>query len=97
MAAPQNVIDNTEAHRFELTVDGHLAELVYRLDGDRLVLVHTGVPEELGGQGIGGVLVEAALDRARTERLTVVAQCAFAKAWIEKHPDAATGVSVAAS
>lgn len=89
-----DVIDNAAESRFELTVDGHLAQLVYRRDGDRLVLIHTGVPEELGGQGIGGVLVQAALDRARAEGLTVVAQCPFAKGWIDKHPDAADGVTV---
>ena len=81
------VTDNTDASRFELTVDGHLAELAYRLDGDRLVLVHTGVPDELGGRGLGGVLVRAALDRAAAEDLTIVPRCPFARSWLEKHPD----------
>jgi hypothetical protein len=31
------VIDNTDASRFELGADGWLAELVYRIRGDRLV------------------------------------------------------------
>lgn len=49
-----NVVDNTETSRFEAAVGGHCAELLYDLDGDRLVLVHTGVPEEIGGRGSAG-------------------------------------------
>ena len=82
--------------RFTITEDGHEAELVYRVDGDTIALVHTGVPEELGGRGIGGKLVEQAIAKARADGLTIVAQCPFAKGWIEKHPDAVEGVTVAA-
>jgi predicted GNAT family acetyltransferase len=88
------VTDNTVEHRFELEEDGHLAELVYRVHGDRLVLVHTGVPDELGGRGLGGVLVRAALVRAAAEGLTVVPECPFARAWLEKHPDDAARVTI---
>ena len=95
MPEASDVIDNPDERRFEVTVDGHLAELVYARSGDRLVLVHTGVPEALGGRGVGGVLVQAALAAAKAEGLTVVPQCPFAKSWIEKHPDAADGVTVA--
>lgn len=35
------VIDNAAQDRFEVTVEGHRAELVYRRVGDQLVLVHT--------------------------------------------------------
>ena len=88
------VTDNPDQHRFEIEVDGHLAELVYRLHGDRLVLIHTGVPDELGGRGLGGVLVRAALDRAVAEALTLVPECPFARAWLEKHPDDAARITI---
>jgi predicted GNAT family acetyltransferase len=87
--------DNADLHRFELTEDGHTAELVYRLEDDHLRLVHTGVPEELGGRGIGGVLVRAALDRAEAEGLTIIPDCPFARGWLEKHPDEATRATIA--
>jgi uncharacterized protein len=90
----QDVTDNREQSRFEVTVDGHLAELVYRRIGDRLVLVHTEVPGELGGRGIGGTLVTAALGEAKAEGLTVVPLCPFARSWLEKHPDAAAEATV---
>ena len=88
------VEDNTERHRFELTEDGHLAQLVYRLEGDRIRLVHTEVPEELGGRGLGGVLVRAALDRAERDGLTIVPDCPFARGWLEKHPDDAARATI---
>jgi predicted GNAT family acetyltransferase len=85
-----DVIDNTDASRFELRADGWLAELVYRVRGDRLVLVHTEVPVELEGRGIGGRLVIAAVDRAAREGLTLVPLCPFARGWLERHPEVAS-------
>ena len=89
-----DVIDNTDASRFELRADGQFAELVYRIRGDRLVLVHTEVPVELEGRGIGGRLVTAALDRAAREGLTLVPLCPFARGWLERHPEAASKVVI---
>ncbi|MGD0311264.1 MAG: GNAT family N-acetyltransferase [Acidimicrobiales bacterium] len=89
-----DVIDLPEQSRFELNVDGRVAELVYRVEGRHLVLVHTEVPEALGGQGIGGRLVQAAVERAAAEGLTIVPRCPFARQWLERHPDAAARVPV---
>lgn len=36
--------------RFVLEADGAVAELDYELEGDTLILVHTKVPDELGGR-----------------------------------------------
>jgi uncharacterized protein len=83
------VTDNQAASRFELADEGQLAELMYRLRGKRLVLVHTEVPETLGGRGIGGLLVSAAVGRAAREGLTIVPLCPFARSWLQHHPDAA--------
>jgi len=91
--APQ-VIDNQDESRFEVTLNGTLAELVYRRRADRFVVLHTGVPDELGSRGIGGLLVRAAVDRAAREGLTIVPLCPFARSWLEKHQDVASGVSV---
>lgn len=94
MSDAEHVTDNREKSRFELSVDGQLAELVYRRRADRLVLVHAEVPEALGGRGIGGRLVQAAVDRAVREGLTIVPLCPFARAWLESHTDAADTVTV---
>jgi len=82
-----DVIDNRAHHRFELAVEGHLAATYYKIEGDVLTFIHTEVPPELGGKGVGSKLVQGALDQVRSEGLKVIAQCPFVKAWIGKHPD----------
>jgi uncharacterized protein len=81
----RDVVDNHSEARFELTQDGHTAELTYALDGERLTLIHTGVPEELEGHGIAGQLVSAAVERARREGLTIAPWCPYARRWLRKH------------
>ncbi len=80
------VTDNQAESRFEFDADGHVAVLVYRRNGKRLVLIHTDVPVELEGHGIGGRLVTAAVDRAAGQGLTIVPLCPFARDWLERHP-----------
>jgi predicted GNAT family acetyltransferase len=89
------VTDNEAASRFEIEVDGRLAELVYRRTADQLVLIHTGVPPQLEGLGLGGELVQAALDDAERRNLAVVPRCPFARAWLERHPGQAARVRLA--
>ena len=94
MSDAQQVTDNPAKSRFEFAADGRLAELLYRRNGKRLVLVHTEVPVELEGHGIGGKLVAAALDRAAEDGMTVVPSCPFARSWLERHPDAASRATI---
>ncbi len=94
MSEPQQVTDNQAASRFELGADGSLAELLYRRVGNRLVLIHTEVPVELEGRGIGGALVTAAVDRAAREGLTLVPLCPFARGWLQRHPDVAKTATI---
>ncbi|HBK46274.1 MAG TPA: GNAT family N-acetyltransferase [Xanthomonadaceae bacterium] len=72
--------------RFELEVEGHRAELQYRLGGGRLAIVHTGVPTAIGGRGIAARLVEAAVGFAREQGLRVVPECSYAEAFFRRHP-----------
>jgi uncharacterized protein len=88
------VTDNQAGSRFELRADGQLAELMYRRNGKRLVLIHTEVPVELEGQGIGGRLVRAAIDRAERDGMTVVPLCPFARGWLQRHPGVASRVTM---
>ena len=89
MSDTPHVTDDRAASRLELAADGQPAELVYRRNGSRLVLVHTGVPGNLEGRGVGGELVRAAVAKAAADGLTVVPLCPFAKAWLERHPEVA--------
>jgi uncharacterized protein len=88
------VTDDQAGARLELAADGYLAELVYRRNGSRLVLLHTAVPMELEGRGIGGQLVRAAVEKAAAAGLTIVPLCPFARDWLERHPDVAARAQV---
>ena len=85
----QQVTDNQAESRLEADAGGHRAELLYRRNGNRLVLIHTEVPVEAEGHGLGGALVTAAIGRAACEGLTVVPLCPFARGWLQRHPDVA--------
>jgi hypothetical protein len=85
--------------RFEVREGGHTAVLTYELDDlddasttgsatPTVSLLHTVVPEELGGRGIGGELADAGVRWARSEGYQVNAVCAFVRGWLDKHPEA---------
>jgi predicted GNAT family acetyltransferase len=81
------VTNNTSLHRFELAIDGHIAFAEYTLASDIITFVHTVVPPELAGRGVGSQLARGALDAVRAQGLKVVAQCPFIAAYIAKHAD----------
>ena len=92
--APVTVRDDPATHRFVVEIGGIEGFLDYRTEPGRIILVHTEVPEELGGHGVGTALVQAALARARNEGLTVAPWCPFARRWMRKHMDVLDGLSV---
>ena len=92
--ADPDIVDVPAESRFVAEKDGSLAELVYRLEDGRLVVVHTGVPEDLEGHGLGARLVRSALDKAVREGRTLVPLCPFARRWLREHPDDANRLAV---
>jgi uncharacterized protein len=88
------VTDNQSESRFRLQANGSEAELAYHINGRRLVLIHTEVPPEMEGRGVGGRMVAAAVDRAVREDMTLVPACPFARAWLERHADQASRVAI---
>ena len=81
------IVNNRAQHRYELAVDSHVAAAYYKIADGVITFVHTEVPPELGGQGIGSKLISGALDQVRSDGLKVIAQCEFVKGFIGKHPD----------
>ncbi|OIN94430.1 MAG: hypothetical protein AUJ21_04810 [Anaerolineae bacterium CG1_02_58_13] len=81
------VIHIQENHRFEIRVDGLVAELTYSMRGDTITFLHTGVPSALEGQGLGSKLAKAGLDYARANGLKVRALCWFVNGYIQRHPE----------
>jgi uncharacterized protein len=82
-----DVINNRTRRRYELAANGHVAATYYEIAPGVITFVHTEVPPELGGKGIGSKLIKGALDQVRAEGLKVVAKCEFVKGYIGKHPE----------
>jgi predicted GNAT family acetyltransferase len=80
-----DIVNNRERHRYELAVDGHIAATYYAIADGVITFIHTEVPPELGGKGIASKLIRGPLDQVRAESL--IAQCPFVKAFIDKHAD----------
>lgn len=94
MAETTDVIDEPANDRFRYTEGGIDAQLVYRVRGDQLILVHTEVPEAIGGRGVAGRLVRAAVDRAERNGETVLPWCPYTRKWLQDHPDEAARISI---
>lgn len=81
------VIDNPDQSRFELPVGDKAALAYYRIKDGKIVLVHTEVPQEMSGQGIGSKLAHGVFETIRARGLRVIAKCPFMAAYAAKHPD----------
>jgi hypothetical protein len=82
------VRDNPEASRYELRVDEKLVGVAdYYQSGTRLVFPHTEIDPAYRGQGLGAVLVQAALDAARAHGHSVVPQCWYVAEFVAEHPE----------
>ena len=81
------VVDRPEQNRFELAIGDELALAYYKLDGDRIVLTHTEVPQALSGQGIGSRLAKGVFEQIRASGRKAVLRCSFMAGWLSRHPD----------
>jgi predicted GNAT family acetyltransferase len=90
--------NNKEIRQFETSVEGHVAFIEYTIMDNRIFLTHTEVPSELGGRGVGSLLVKESLEEIERLNLKVVPACSFVKGYIQKHPEyrrlLATGIYI---
>ena len=86
------VLHAEDRSRFEVREDDEVAVLTYEVDDEgrepSVTLLHTVVPDALGGRGIGSALAEAGVRWAREQGLAVVPECPFVRSWLERHPEA---------
>ena len=82
-----DVTHNPEKHRFEITIDGHMAVLDYILMDDIIIFTHTGVPPEIEGGNVGVKLAQTGLEYARENGLGVKSKCWFVSKYLRRHPD----------
>lgn len=79
--------DKPERHRYELTIDGTTAFVLYRRRPGTIEFIHTEVPQALAGRGIGKRLARHVLEAARTDGLKVIPTCPFIAGWMKRHPE----------
>ena len=82
-----DIIHDTAAHQFGVTVAGHRGVIDYTLRDGVMVITHTEVPPAIAGRGIAAELTRTALDTARREGWKVVPACSYAAAFIRRHPE----------
>jgi len=85
--ARSRVVDNPALSRFELDLGEAVAVAYYKVDGDRIALLHTEVPQELSGRGIGSRLANGVFEALRERGLAVVAKCPFMASYAARHPE----------
>lgn len=81
------IIDNRGRNRYELTLDGVTAHVDYARAPGVITFIHTIVPEELGGRGVGSKLAQFVLDDARRHGEKVIPKCPFIAAYIKRHSE----------
>lgn len=73
--------------RYVARIEGREAELTFdRRGGGVLRVDHTGVPDSLGGRGIGAALVKRLVRDARALGLTIEPRCSFVAAHFKRNP-----------
>lgn len=82
-----SVEHNPSANRFEVWLEDRMAILEYTRTGNHMALVHTEVPDEMEGRGIGSLLAQTALEYARENHLEVIPACSFVSSFIQGHPE----------
>ncbi len=84
---PLEITNNEQQQQFQVHMDGELAFLEYRFNKGDIFLMHTEVPEKLGGKGIASALAEYAMKYAREHKIPVMVYCPFVSTWLKKHPE----------
>jgi predicted GNAT family acetyltransferase len=83
-----DVRDNPALSRFEMPLEGGaMAVSYYKVEGGRVLLLHTEVPQELSGRGYGSRLAHGVFEALRRDGKRVIAKCPFMSAYATRHPE----------
>ena len=81
------LINNRSLSRYEFPISGEaVAVAYYSIENGRVILRHTEVPFEFGGQGYGTRLARAVFDKLRSEGARVIAACPFMALFAARNP-----------
>lgn len=84
---PIIISNNEKEQQFQVRMEGEMAYLEYRFYKGDIALMHTEVPDKLGGRGIASTLAEYAFSFAREHKMPVMVYCPFVAGYLKKHPE----------
>jgi predicted GNAT family acetyltransferase len=79
--------DNAEATRYELTVDGQTAVVIYNKVAGGLLITETIVPVPLEGRGIASRMAKHVLADLKQRDMVILPTCHFFAGYLKKHPE----------
>lgn len=83
-----SVQDNPVERRYEIPIAKDvIAAVYYRLQDGIVVLIHTEVPFEYSGNGIGTRLAEGVFNAIRKSGRRAVVRCEFMANYVARHPE----------
>lgn len=87
MSLDPEIHDNVEARRYELTVDGETAVVIYNPVAGGLLITETIVPIPLEGRGIASRMAKHVLADLKARGLVILPTCPFFAGYLKKHPE----------
>ena len=89
MALEPRIINNKKQMHFEIHEGDSIASLEYRFQDNTLVLMHTYVPENMGGKGYASALAQYGFRYAKENGHPVKVYCIFVLTYLKRHPELA--------
>ena len=85
MSQRTEIVDNRRERRYEIHLDGELADYcVYERRPGTIVFTHTEIEPRFRGKGVGSRLIAAALADAERQELAVLPRCEFVQDFIRR-------------
>lgn len=81
------LFNNHTGNRFEMRVGNNLIFIDYKLDNDKIWLLHTETPIELRGKGAATAILEKTLVYLEMHDYKLIPICHFIIAYLKTHPD----------
>lgn len=87
MHPEHTIINNEKLMHFEIHGDNEVAFLEYRFYHNKIVFMHTSVPETMEGKGVGSALAAKAFVYAKDNNMPVIVYCPFVLTYLKRHPE----------
>ncbi|HWJ91192.1 MAG TPA: GNAT family N-acetyltransferase [Flavisolibacter sp.] len=87
MTEPYVIVNNEDNEQFEIVLERERAFLEYRWYKNSLALMHTFVPDSIGGKGLASALAAHAFEYAKSRKIKVRIYCSFVADYIKQHPE----------